>query len=101
MKFVERVIEVEQWRRCHEHKSAFTLVTGEEKIGFAISTLDRMPINGLRHLPADGTTGWYIWCGAEMSTASDFFKPFCVKHLVERIPQAADFLGLARGYRFL
>jgi hypothetical protein len=38
-----------------------------EKLGIAIETIGMMPINGLRHNPENGTCGWYIWCGEEMS----------------------------------
>ncbi len=58
------------------------------------------PLNGLRH-GAGSTSGWFLWAGAELSTAPDFFKPVHVAHLVERCPELLPYLGLAPGSRFL
>jgi hypothetical protein len=60
-----------------------------------------IPINGLRHLPTEDTTGWYLWAGEEFSLAPDFFEPVHVLHLAERCPAVLEFLGLAPGWRFL
>jgi hypothetical protein len=98
---VDRELEKEQQRLCAQHRSEFIPISDDEKIGFATSTLNQVPLNGLRHSPEGGTTGWYIWCGTEFSNASDFFEPLCVKHLIERLPGAARFLGLSPGHRFL
>lgn len=38
------------------------------KLGIAMGTLGKEPINGLRHAPVNGTNGWYLWCGAEIPT---------------------------------
>ena len=59
------------------------------------------PLNGLRHPPEGGTTGWYIWAGEELSQDPDFFMPLHVKHLIEWCPDALKYLGLAPGWRFL
>jgi hypothetical protein len=32
-----------------------------------------IPINGLRHPPTSGVTGWYIWAGENLLEAADFF----------------------------
>jgi hypothetical protein len=76
-------------------------VRGQDKAGLALSTIGMKPINGLRHPVTVGTTGWYIWCGETLSDTSDFFRPLCVDHLVERLPAVADLLGLPPGHRFL
>lgn len=60
-----------------------------------------VPINGLRHPPEGDTTGWYIWAGEELSTATDFFVPLHVVHLDEWCPGAIPYLGLPPGWRFL
>ena len=71
------------------------------KLGFALETIGKVPINGLRHPPKDDTNGWYIWCGKELSKAPDFFSPMHTVHLKERCPEILRFLGLPPGYRFL
>ncbi len=70
-------------------------------LGFASSTEGRLPINGLRHPPGGGASGWYIWCGEEFSDASDFFVPLHARHVYERHPELIRLLGLPPGYRFL
>jgi hypothetical protein len=71
------------------------------KLGIAMSTLGKAPINGLRHKPTETTCGWYIWCGSELSEAPDFFSPLHVEHLAEYLPDAVEYLELPPGYRFL
>lgn len=78
----------------------FPLKKGE-KLGIAIETIGKQPINGLRHNPENGTCGWYIWCGEEMSEDPDFFKPLHVSHIGEYLPEVEQFLSLPPGYRFL
>ena len=72
-----------------------------EKVGIAVATLGRLPLNGLRHLPADGTCGWYIWGGEELSQQPGFFEPLHVAHLAEICPAVLPYLPLAPGSRFL
>lgn len=71
------------------------------KVGIALSTIGKQPINGLRLKPENGTNGWYIWCGAEMSEDDDFFSPLHVEHLADYLPQVQEYLDLPPGYRFL
>jgi hypothetical protein len=59
------------------------------------------PLNGLRHPPENGTCGWFIWSGALLSQADDFFQPLHVSHIVGRCPILLKYLGLAPGWRFL
>ena len=73
----------------------------DSKLGFAIRTEGKVPINGLRHPPTGDTSGWYIWCGEEFSQDPDFFAPLHTRHLSERCPEAVRFLGLPPGSRFL
>ncbi|QYK05233.1 immunity protein Imm33 domain-containing protein [Shewanella zhangzhouensis] len=72
-----------------------------EKLGIAIETIGKLPINGLRRNPENGTCGWYIWCGEEMSDDADFFKPLHVGHILEYLPEIEQYLSLPPGYRFL
>jgi hypothetical protein len=72
------------------------------KIGISdIALSGAHPINGLRHPPEAGTSGWYIWGGEEFSTAPHFFKPFHIHHLQERCPGVLPYLALPPGWRFL
>lgn len=59
------------------------------------------PLNALRHPPEEGTSGWYIWAGEELSQASDFFAPLHISHLKEWCPQLLPYLGLPAGWRVL
>lgn len=74
----------------------------ELKIGLSEYVLtDLFPINGMRHIKERGTCGWYIWSGTEYSEKEDFFKPYCVEHLITLKPEIIKYLGLPPGYRFL
>src|SRR5204863_9605080 len=95
--------EIEQVQRdiCERYESPFFPSKPGTKVGIAIDTLGRLPINGLRHPPQGDTNGWYIWCGESLSPDSDFFQPLHVEHLLEQLPEMLKFLGLPPGYRFL
>lgn len=74
----------------------------EHKVGISQSALDsELPLNGLRHLDVNETTGWYIWGGAEFRNEDDFFLPMHVWHLERRCVLALKFLLLPPGWRFL
>lgn len=73
----------------------------DSKVGFALDTQDRLPLNGLRHPPDGDTTGWYLWGGEEIPSNDDAFSPLHAKHLIEYNPEVLKFLGLPPGYRFL
>ena len=60
-------------------------------------TLDRLPLTAVRHKPANGTCGWYIW-GGDYSEADDFYQPMHVLHLAEHCPQLLPYLALAPGW---
>ena len=71
------------------------------KVGIALQTFGRIPLNALRHSLEGGTCGWYIWAGEEMSEAADFFQPLHVEHLASYVPELLPFLGLPPGWRVL
>ena len=73
----------------------------DEKLGIALETIGKIPINGLRLKAENGTCGWYIWCGEQFSEDSDFFKPLHVKHINKYLPVIEKYLSLPPGYRFL
>lgn len=60
-----------------------------------------VPLNGLRHPASDGTCGWYVWGGEELSEDADFFAPLCIEHVADRCPEVLPFLALPPGWRFL
>ena len=37
------------------------------KLGIAMATPGKQPVNGLSHPPEAGACGWYIWCGSRDS----------------------------------
>lgn len=59
------------------------------------------PLNGLRHRPGAGLSGWFIWAGEELSADPNFFRPLHVEHLGRWCPAVLPYLGLAPGWRFL
>lgn len=71
------------------------------KLGIALSTIGKTPINGLRHIEQGSSNGWYIWCGNQLSKESDFFAPLHIEHIKKYLPEVLDFLDLPPGYRFL
>jgi len=94
-------IEESQKALCSSYGAAFVSTPPDDQIGFAVTTAGLKPINGLRHLPTAGTSGWYIWCGEAFSEAADFFAPQCARHFYENAPEAGHLLGLPPGFRFL
>ena len=86
---------------CDQKGYDYVAASLESKLGFAIKTQGKIPINGLRHPPVGDTNGWYIWCGEELSREPDFFDPLHTRHLLDRCPEAIPFLGLPPGCRFL
>ena len=75
----------------------------EQLLGASRSLIENdwtWPVHGLRHTPAGGTSGWYVWTG-DYSEADDFFAPWHHAHLVTRCPEVAHLLSLPPGSRFL
>jgi hypothetical protein len=85
---------------CRQYGQDFVPCQPDSKLGIALQTLGKVPINGLRHRPANDTNGLYIWAG-EVSAEKDFFQPLHTSHLTQRLPEAVRFLGLSPGSRFL
>ena len=94
-------IELAQRALCQERNAPILSAPSDSNLGFAIVTEGTRPMNGLRHPPAGGTNGWYIWFGEEPSTAPDFFAPLHTSHVYERYPDSVRLPGLAPGYRFI
>ena len=95
-------IEIRQREICAKFGAEFVVAPAHLKVGISENVRDGIiPLNGLRHSPEGGTTGWYIWAGEQFSESDDFFKPLHVEHMSEWCPQAQIYLGLAPGWRFL
>jgi len=96
-------VQIEEAQRavCKQFGANFVPSLPDAKIGFAISTVGKLPINGLRRLPTFGMSGWYIWCGESFSEAPDFFDPRCTHHFYDERHEVVRLLGLAPGWRFL
>lgn len=90
----------EQRRVCRRFAAEYLAAPPELKVGIALATIGRQPLNALRHLPVGDTSGWYIWAG-EWSGDPEFFQPLHVAHLDSRCPELLPYLGLAPGWRVL
>lgn len=96
------IIKKEQLQICNKYSVEYVASPEHLILGVSINIKSGiMPINGLRHPPEKGTTGWYIWAGEVFSEDPDFFVPLHVKHLKDWCPKVLKFLGLPTGYRFL
>lgn len=87
---------------CQEYGSKWIVADLDSIVGVADNVDGNvLPINGLRHPPTSGTTGWYIWAGEVLSESDDFFKPVHLRHVVSIVPEIEKYLGLEAGWRFL
>jgi hypothetical protein len=72
---------------------------GDAKLG--LGSMDGLPVNGLRHKPEAGTSGWFIWAGGEIDRSDpSSFRPVHVAHLGRLHPAVVPFLALPPGWRF-
>src|SRR5438309_27349 len=95
-------MEEEQKKICNKYHVSFVSSPSELKIGIAKNIRENIyPLNGLRHKQENGTCGWYLWRGEELSQDPDFFEPIHVSHLADYCPEAIKYLVLPAGYRFL
>jgi hypothetical protein len=71
----------------------------DAKLG--LGSMDDLPVNGLRHAPEAGASGWFIWAGGEIDqTDPSYFRPVHVAHLGRLHPEVAPYLALPPGWRF-
>ena len=61
---------------CEELEQKYVAAHPDLKVGFALETRGRIPINGLRHLPEADTTGWYLWCGESFLQVMTRFRRY-------------------------
>jgi hypothetical protein len=63
--------------------------------------MDGVPVNGLRHAPEPGTSGWFIWAGGAIDQSDDaYFRPVHMAHLEGMHPEVMPYLALPPGWRF-
>lgn len=87
---------------CRKYQADFTEVDSNQKMGIARNVKSALkPVNGLRHIPEFGTSGWYIWAGEELKTEPDFFLPVHIYHVAEWNKDIEKYLALPPGWRFL
>lgn len=72
----------------------------DSKVGVALESLSRSPLNAMRHPPQRGTSGWYVW-GGEFSDDPNFFKLLAAKQMPTLVPALVPYLALAPGWRVL
>ncbi len=66
--------KTEQLIVCKKYSVEFFESPEYLKVGISKNVKSgKLPINGLRHFPEKGTTGWYIWQGEEFSRDPEFF----------------------------
>jgi hypothetical protein len=95
------LLDGQQLDLCKRYGAAFLDTPLSLNVGINRTfDLNILPLNGLRHPPQGGTSGWYFWTG-EISSELDFFVPLCGDHLLDRCPVVMRFLGLPPGWRFL
>jgi hypothetical protein len=94
-------LEEQQRSYCKQLNAQCVIPDPNSRVGFAIETQGRLPINGLRHPPEGNMNGWYLWGGEELPSGDDAFSPVHPHHLIQLRPEVIKFLGLPPGYRFL
>jgi hypothetical protein len=72
---------------------------GDAMVG--VGPMDGLPINGLRHTPEHGTSGWFIWAGGDIDQADrSFFRPTHLAHVGSLYPGVVPYLALPPGWRW-
>jgi hypothetical protein len=95
-------VQSEQRKICDRFSTTFDPADLGLNMGIANNfSAGLLPLNGLRHPATETTSGWYLWAGAELSEANDFFKPIHGYHLLESNAAVLKYLALPPGWRFL
>jgi len=84
----------EQVSICARFGSPVVRINADAKMGVALDSLARPPLNALRYPTQNGTSGWYIW-GGEFSGDADFFQPLHAAHISNLTPALIPYLALA------
>ena len=93
--------EARQRAICAQFGTHYCPPPAGTRVGIALKTLGKRPLNGMRVEPDGEVCGWYLWAGGEPSSEADFFQPLCVEHVEAQCPLAVPFLALPPGWRFL
>ena len=91
----------EQIEICLTFGSSYVEAELNSKVAIALETIGNLPLNALRHPVEEGTCGWYIWGGENMSQDPDFVQPLHVSQLNKTCPEIIKYLALAPGWRVL
>lgn len=91
---------ISQREVCDRFGSSYEPPGHQQRLGIALHTLSKLPLNALRHPAEHGTCGWYVW-GGELSDDPSFFETLHVQHLVDYAPQLVPYLALEPGWRVL
>jgi len=92
----------DQLEMCRKHGVPPDAPDSLTKLGISRSFSSReFPLNGLRHPAEEGTNGWFLWSGEELSTDPDFFVPLHAMHVDDHCPEIKKYLALPPGWRFL
>ena len=87
---------------CARFTAPPQFVAGNAILGASAGVFSgEFPLNGQRHVPGAGESGWYLWTGLDLPKDSDYFKPYHVSHVVKAAPAIGQYLGLPPGWRFL
>ena len=87
---------------CRRFGAEFMPTEETYKLGMSDTAMrGKQPLNGLRHPPESGTSGWFVWGGEQLSSDPEFFKPVHVYHGQELCPAILPYLALPPGWRFL
>lgn len=97
---MEQKATPKQLEICHRFCAEVVPPNAEEKLGIALSSLNKVPLHAVRGLAINGTCVWYIW-GGEYSPDPDFYQPLHVAHIAEYCPQIHPYLALAPGWSFI
>jgi hypothetical protein len=96
MDIIKHQIEI-----CAKFNSDILPSNSNDKVGIALNTIKLLPLNALRIKPENGTCGWYIWGGENLSSDVEFFQPLHVAHLDKYTPELIPYLSLGIGWRVL
>lgn len=87
------------WLQAHQIRTQPT--NPAAKVGISVAALaGEWPLHGLRHLPNETTTGWYLWA-RDLEDDPHFFTAVCVEHFEVRLAMLQPLLTLPPGWRFL
>ena len=92
----------DQKRICKNNNIVYSQIDLEKKIGISQNFFNEsiLPIHGLRHYETNSSLGWFLWRG-EYSEDDDFFESYHAAHIIEQLDDAASYLALPPGWRFL